>query len=267
MKQYIVSCIQRLKSYSKQLDGETILYNKKWWIFNDVGEAEVFIFRPNNDLLLSRNGVVTKGKWTLNGADATLLVEFDKISYLYQPAFIDNNLLAFNLYGTKENIIMIDEQNKDNFQPRTLNELNKYFEDKEKLLLEEKRKLEQLLLGQKLEDEKNQKKVLLEQKRNSYVYHNPEYIKIEEYIDNKDGLLLVVCFLVFVVPLIAVAIVANNGIKPELKIPIISAAGVILILLIYLIIRTVKKISEKKRELKDLEKKLSAEFDRKNNLH
>ncbi|MDR3287709.1 MAG: hypothetical protein LBT27_09755 [Prevotellaceae bacterium] len=199
----------------------------------------------------------------MNGTDATLLIEFDKISYLYQPAFIDNNLLAFNLYGTKENIIMIDEQNKDNFKPKTLNELNKYFEEKEKLFLEQKRKQEQLLLEQKLEDEKKQKKLLLKEKRYWYVYDNPEYIKIEKKVKNKEDLVIFLGFLLFIlIGLIA----AVNEIKTELIIPIFSAAGIILILLIYSIIITNKKWSKKKRELECLEKKLSEEFDRKNNL-
>ena len=81
MKTYISNTIQRLKIYSKQLDAQSILYGKNWEVFNDTGEKEVFIFRPNSELLISRNGLVQKGKWELLSVNS-LLIDVDCKSYL-----------------------------------------------------------------------------------------------------------------------------------------------------------------------------------------
>ena len=61
MKYYLLNALARIKQYSQKLDAEAILYNKSWVIFNDTGDKEVFIFRPKNELLISLNGIVSKG--------------------------------------------------------------------------------------------------------------------------------------------------------------------------------------------------------------
>lgn len=65
MKTYLLNSIQNLVSISKKFDAKAVLYNKTWEVFNDTGEKKVFIFRSNNELLISRNESVQKGKWEL----------------------------------------------------------------------------------------------------------------------------------------------------------------------------------------------------------
>lgn len=46
MKTYLFDTFNRYKRFSEKLDAKTILCNKSWWVFNDSGEKEVYIFNP-----------------------------------------------------------------------------------------------------------------------------------------------------------------------------------------------------------------------------
>ena len=107
MKTYILSTLDSIKQYSKTLDAKAILYNKNWEVFNDSGEKELLIFRPKNELLIVRQGIVQRSKWELLPMGA-LLIETDTTTYLFNAAFVDNNFLAMQLDGTDECMLMIE---------------------------------------------------------------------------------------------------------------------------------------------------------------
>lgn len=127
MKTYLLNVIQRVTQYSKQLDAEAVLYNKNWEVFNDSGEKEVFIFRTNNELLISRTGIVQKGKWELL-SNNTLLIEVDGVLYLLNAAFVDSRFMALKLDGTNECMILIDSQLKQQLILESIDAINNYLE-------------------------------------------------------------------------------------------------------------------------------------------
>lgn len=129
MKTYISNTIQRLKIYSKQLDAQSILYGKNWEVFNDTGEKEVFIFRPNSELLISRNGLVQKGKWELLSVNS-LLIDVDCKSYLLNTVFADDKFLALQLDGTDGCIMLIESETSKQLFLDTINKVEKYLENK-----------------------------------------------------------------------------------------------------------------------------------------
>jgi len=119
MKYYILNSIERIKQYSKQLDAESILYNKSWEVLNEDNQKEIFIFRPNNDLLLSINGKVQKGKWELL-PNRNLLIDINNETYLLKPQFVDNQYLSLQLSGNDNSLILIDEDVKEQLLLNTL---------------------------------------------------------------------------------------------------------------------------------------------------
>ena len=129
MKTYISNTIQRLKRYSKQLDAQSILYGKNWEVFNDTGEKEVFIFRPNSELLISRNGLVQKGKWELLSI-TSMIIDIDNKSYLLNTAFADDKFLALQLDGTNGCIMLIESETSKQLFLDTINKVEKYLENK-----------------------------------------------------------------------------------------------------------------------------------------
>jgi len=119
MRYYILSIIEKIQQYSKQLDAESALYNKNWIVFSDNSDKDVFIFRPNKELLVSKNGVVTRAKWEFL-ATKQILLEIDYHIYLFNIAFKDGIFLILQLDGTEEFLIMIDSVSpKKNLQSIT----------------------------------------------------------------------------------------------------------------------------------------------------
>ena len=64
MKTFITDIIPKIQRFSKKLDDLTKLTNQHWVSLGDITKnKKVFIFRQNNQLLISENGIVEKGSW------------------------------------------------------------------------------------------------------------------------------------------------------------------------------------------------------------
>lgn len=91
MKTFLLTSVKRLKNYSKTLDVEVILYNKSWMVFNETGDKELMIFRPNKELLISRKGIIQKGKWDLLDI-ANIIIDIGDRSYLFNASYVEDEL-------------------------------------------------------------------------------------------------------------------------------------------------------------------------------
>ena len=127
MKTYLLNSIQNLAFISKKLDAKAVLYNKNWEVFNDSGDKEVFIFRTNSELLISRKGSVQKGKWELLSI-SSILIDMDEKSYLLNAAFVDSRFMALKLDGTDECMILIDSQLKQQMMLKSIESVENYLE-------------------------------------------------------------------------------------------------------------------------------------------
>ena len=64
MKTYLLDILSKVKRYSKSLDDQVLFLNQRWVIFDENSDTKnLFIFRENNELLISVNGDVRKAKW------------------------------------------------------------------------------------------------------------------------------------------------------------------------------------------------------------
>lgn len=127
MRTYILSTLNSIRQYSKTLDAKAILYNKNWEVFNDSGKKEILIFRPKNELLIVRQGIVQCSKWELLSMGA-LLIETDTATYLFNAAFVDNNFLALQLDGTDECMLMIESNYMKTLMLDSIDKIEMYLE-------------------------------------------------------------------------------------------------------------------------------------------
>jgi hypothetical protein len=130
MKTYLFDTINRYKRFSEKLDVQTAICNKSWWVFNDSGEKELYIFNEDGTLDVSFGGRVTEGKWRYVSANKSIIVSANSESFMLDPAFIDNVIFALKLNGTDQYVFMIDENNTASFAPSTYKELMGYFDEK-----------------------------------------------------------------------------------------------------------------------------------------
>ena len=138
MKTYLMRIPEILKGISETLDITATLCDKSWVVFNDEGVKILFIFERDGTLIVSRNGVVSKQRWSYIQATKAILIDNAQQSFLLHPAFIDNVVFALNQDGTQHHLFMIDEGQIDKFPQFTLDILNKYFTSKVEQIEEEK---------------------------------------------------------------------------------------------------------------------------------
>jgi hypothetical protein len=109
MKTYFSDIIPRIQRYSQELDNLTLLTNQHWVVIDDINNAKnVYIFRPNNELLISQNGKVEKAKWEYLGHNSLLIDRKDE-SFLFKHGFFDENILALKIDSKEEYAFLVNE--------------------------------------------------------------------------------------------------------------------------------------------------------------
>lgn len=193
MKTFFFDTLNRYKRFSEKLDAKTILCNKSWWIFNDSGEKEIYIFQEDGSLIISFNGKVTHATWQYIPANKSLVISTSKESYMLHPAFVDENIFALQQDGTNKFAFMIDESQKSNFAPKSLRELTHYFEEKEVKRIQEEERQQQLYIEatrqRKIEQKENQRIELLkgiaeeswERNKDKILINDKGYIRSQKY--------------------------------------------------------------------------------------
>lgn len=124
MKTYFLDLIPKLQRFSQKLDDLTRLTNQHWVVVDEIANSKnVYIFRTNNDLLISQNGKVEKAKWEYLGNNS-LLIDKKEDSYLFKHGFLDDNVLALKVDSKDEYAFLINENKYDG----ELNSINKIAE-------------------------------------------------------------------------------------------------------------------------------------------
>jgi hypothetical protein len=109
MRTYISDIIPRIQEFSKKLDNLTMLTNQHWVVIDDIDKSKnVYIFRQNNELLISQNGIVEKAKWEYLGHNS-LLIDRKNESYLFKHGFFDENILALKIDSKEEYAFLVNE--------------------------------------------------------------------------------------------------------------------------------------------------------------
>jgi hypothetical protein len=114
MKTYFSEIIPKIQRFSKKLDNLTLLTNQHWVAIDSINSTKtVYIFRPNNDLLISSNGIVEKAKWEYLGSNS-ILIDRKNESYLFKHGFFDENILALKIDGKSEYAFLVNETRFEN---------------------------------------------------------------------------------------------------------------------------------------------------------
>jgi hypothetical protein len=109
MKTFIADIIPKIQRFSQRLNDLTKLTNQHWVSLGDIDQTKrVFIFRANNQLLISDNGIVEKGSWEYLGNQSLLLDTKDE-SYLLKHGFFDENVIALKLDSTESYAFFVNE--------------------------------------------------------------------------------------------------------------------------------------------------------------
>lgn len=137
MKTYISDIIPTIQRFSQKLDNLTMLTNQHWVVIDEIENSKiVYIFRLNNELLISQNGKVEKARWEYLGCNSLLIDRRDE-SYLFKHGFFDENILALKIDSKNEYVFLVNETKFD----KELNSLTNIIEFLNKNYIEENIKL------------------------------------------------------------------------------------------------------------------------------
>lgn len=124
MKTFLADIFPKIQRFSDKLDNLTLLTNQHWVSIDDILSTKtVYIFRTNNELLISKNGKVEKAKWEHLG-NKSLLIDKTTDSYLFKHGFFDENVLALKVDSCEEYAVFVNENKYDG----ELNSIDKVFD-------------------------------------------------------------------------------------------------------------------------------------------
>lgn len=116
MKSYLLDFFPAIKRIDRKLDNLSQLLNYHWILFEDVNPMveTKFIFKDNNILYVSVNGIVQDNcSWSYID-EHYINVSYNNISYLFQFGLIDKEqkVLVFKLSGTDNYIVFQNERHR-----------------------------------------------------------------------------------------------------------------------------------------------------------
>lgn len=110
---YFLDLIPKLQKFSKKLDDLTFLTNQHWVVVDEISNSKiVYIFRTNNELLISHNGKVEKANWEYLGNNS-LLIDKNEGSFLFKHGFLDENVLALKVDSKNQYAFLVNENKYD----------------------------------------------------------------------------------------------------------------------------------------------------------
>jgi len=111
MKTYLKSILPQLKNYSLTLDKTSILIDKPWALIDEEYELQKLIFKKNKELILSKNGQVSIGKWDYFPQAKSLLIDRNTDMILCNEQFIDEGIMILKLDGTENRFFVLANEN------------------------------------------------------------------------------------------------------------------------------------------------------------
>jgi len=109
VKTFVADIIPKLQRFSQNLDNTTLLTNQHWVLLDELEHTKtVYIFRQNDELLISINGKVDKAKWEYLGQNS-ILIDLKDQSFLFRHGFFDENILALKIDSKEEYAVLINE--------------------------------------------------------------------------------------------------------------------------------------------------------------
>jgi len=129
MDAILLDVLPEIKWHGRKLDNLTLLTNKRWVsIENNLKYKTIYIFKKNEDLLISTYGKVEKAKWSYHGNQSILIDKGDD-RFLFKCSYYDQNILVLKIESSEEYIVFVNE-NKFDGQFNSIYKIQLYLEHK-----------------------------------------------------------------------------------------------------------------------------------------
>ena len=129
METFLLDVLPEIKRHSQNLDDLTSLTNKRWvCIENNLKYKTIYIFKNNEDLLISTYGKVENAKWSYYGNQSILIDKGDE-RFLFKYSYHDQNILVLKIESSEEYLVFVNESKFDG-QFNSIDKIQLYLEHK-----------------------------------------------------------------------------------------------------------------------------------------
>lgn len=113
METSLSELIPRVSKLSLKFDNTSLILSHHWVLIDEINsKKKLYIFRDNNELLISKDGKVEIASWRYLGKN-TLLIEQEKVKNLYKHGFFDQNLIAIKIRDNENYSFFVNEEKFD----------------------------------------------------------------------------------------------------------------------------------------------------------
>jgi hypothetical protein len=129
MEAFLLDVLPDINEHSQKLDDISLLTNKRWVSIEDnLKFKTIYIFKNNDDLLITTYGKVEKAKWSFYGNQSILINKGDE-RFLFKYSYYDQNILVLKTERSEEYIVFVNESKFDG-QFNTIDKIQLYLEHK-----------------------------------------------------------------------------------------------------------------------------------------
>ncbi|TXE07711.1 hypothetical protein ES711_09730 [Gelidibacter salicanalis] len=129
MRAILNDIVPRLQPFEYALHYDTQFINQKWVLINGIDEAKaVYLFKPNNVLLISEDNQVTKTRWSFINSNFISITTADGM-ILIKAYYKDKDMLVLNQKESEDYAFFINSSAYETTID-TKEDVQQYFKDK-----------------------------------------------------------------------------------------------------------------------------------------
>lgn len=120
---FLKTIIPKINSLANSIVDISLIKDKSWFLVNEykAGEKLIYLFKSNFDLLIVKNGHISKGKWeSVVHSTNSLIIEHESSALFYNILFISIEYLILQQDGTNEYLFFVKQDKYDFSQDHKL---------------------------------------------------------------------------------------------------------------------------------------------------
>ena len=112
MEIFLKNILNDIGKLSKKLDKQSIFTDKPWALLDSDSVIQKLIFKKNKELIMSKDGNVTMGKWEYLPEANSILIDRGHDKILCNEQFLDDGAMILKLDGSSDKFFILANENK-----------------------------------------------------------------------------------------------------------------------------------------------------------
>lgn len=129
MRNYLYNIVPNLEPFDYSLHYDNQFINQEWILINGIEDARaMYVFKPNNELVISENNEITKTRWSFINSNFLSITTADGI-VLIKAFYKDKDVLVLNQKSSEDYSFFINVSNY-NAPINNKNDVQKFLKEK-----------------------------------------------------------------------------------------------------------------------------------------